>query len=128
MLAWLLSFLPPRMLKRMLAATDKADADAYALSDMRGIKSSGRAFGYAGNERLHREKGYASFEVADIWSNARWGITFEAVRDNDADWVEIVQSMRKHRDRLAAAGNALLQRRNFEKDGSLLIRDLKVQA
>ena len=128
MLVWLLSLLPPRMISRMLAATDKVAAGAGILSDMRGIKSSGRPFAYVGNEKLHRDKGYASFEVADIWSNARWGVTFEAIRDNDAEWTEMTQSMRKHRDLLAAVGDALFQSRNFEKDGSLLIRDLKVQA
>ena|GEM_PF-1045622 len=128
MLVWLLSLLPPRIINRMVKTTDRMAAKVGILDDMRGIRSSGQPFTYVGNEMLHRDGAFASFEVADIWSNARWGVTFDAVRGGDPDWVDIPRSMEKLRDQLVATGNALFLARSFEKDGSVLIRDLEVQA
>jgi hypothetical protein len=135
-LRWLFSLLPPRALNALIGKLDAAEkrlADpAYRpeeslavmdLTDMRAAKTT--PFDYNGGELLHRDGGYASFMVKGHGSQARWGVTFDAIRDSDPEWKDIVSSMRKSKAALMDRANGMLAARAFEQDGTILVRTLR---
>ena len=127
MLDRLLSLLPRSTQRSLTAWAFGVEPKSNDLDDMRSFDASG-PFAYAGGELLHRDRGYASFLVESAGRSARWGVTFEAIRLADPHWTNLFQSLAALRNDALAAGGRLLEQHAFEQDGSLLIRDLKVQA
>ncbi|MBU1347450.1 MAG: hypothetical protein KKA16_10955 [Alphaproteobacteria bacterium] len=128
MLSFLFSALPQSAQRKLLSWATGRAPHRSDLTNMSEAPAATGLFAYSGDELLHRDQAYASFAVVDSWSDARWGVTFDAIRKADPEWSDLLMSMRKLREHLMLAGNALFTARQFEKDGSLLVRDLEVQA
>ena len=127
MLDRLFSVLPKSAQRSLTAWAYGVEPKSNDLDDMRNFDAQG-PFAYIGGELVHRDRGYASFLVEIGDRSARWGVTIDAIRPADPQWKDLFTSLVALRNDALEAGRRLLEQHAFEKDGSLLIRDLKVQA
>lgn len=124
-LGGLFSLLPLSVLNKLVAILSDTPQQSADLTDMRSCADNSGPYSYGGEELLHRDRGIASFEATSPWAKVRWGVTFDAVRDFDPQWGEMVGAMQRASDVLMAKANEIHAAGAFEPDGSVLVRNLK---